>query len=596
MATVGETYVPGAVVAIDFGTTYTGYAYSFRSEFQKSNEAREIFHNSWNSSLAGNLSKKAPTVALFEEDGTFHSFGYDAEEKYTELAEAKTHHEWHYYARFKMQLFDKMTLTRNFEIEDQEGRTCQAQTVFSESIRFLKKAALDEINERNPIAEEDIHWVLTVPAIWNEPAKQFMRDAAVKAGIPANQLMLALEPKAAAIYCRTLKQGTFSGISKEDVIGFLSAGGRYMILDMGGGTVDIAVHEVSDDGTLTEIIPSSGGDWGGTNVDGAFYDFIDAKIGKEDAKKLKKTKQSHWMKLQNNFEVKKRKLNKSTENDIRVDIPPVLIVEGNLDIKLWNSYKMDIPNKEFKAFFASTVKILGHVKTILSQVEGVNLILMVGGYSQSGFVSNQIKEAFPDQTVLIPPQAEVAVMDGAVMFGFEPWTVSARMCRHTYGIRIMKPFAQGKHDPEHRRDVNLQDVCINIFQKIVSKGEIVKINDKRVENTLISGHWKENRKHLEMTIPIFASTADNPKYTTDPSCQQIGIITIMPPTAGWPSSVKYCLEVYFGRTEFDVRVFNDAKREEYQSKFDLLEEKEIPHVPQPTTRAGVKTTSRCVIS
>ena len=29
------------------------------------------------------------------------------------------------------------------------------------------------------LAEDDIHWVLTVPAIWNEPAKQFMREAAV---------------------------------------------------------------------------------------------------------------------------------------------------------------------------------------------------------------------------------------------------------------------------------------------------------------------------------------------------------------------------------------------------------------------------------
>ena len=28
------------------------------------------------------------------------------------------------------------------------------------------------------IQEADIEWVLTVPAIWNDPAKQFMRQAA----------------------------------------------------------------------------------------------------------------------------------------------------------------------------------------------------------------------------------------------------------------------------------------------------------------------------------------------------------------------------------------------------------------------------------
>lgn len=360
MATGGVSNLPAAVVAIDFGTTYTGYAYSFRSEFQKSDGAREIFHNSWESSLAGNLSKKAPTVALFDPDGVFDSFGYDAEEKYSELIDKKQHQTWHYYARFKMQLFNKMTLTREFEIQDQEGRTCQAIIVFSESIRFLKKAALDELNDRNPVQEEDIQWVLTVPAIWNEPAKQFMRDAAVKAGIPANQLMLALEPEAAAIYCGTLKHGTLKDINKEE---FLSVGSRYMILDMGGGTVDIAVHEISEDGTLTEIIPSSGGDWGGTNVDQAFNKFINEKIGEDDAETLRKTRRSHWMKLESNFEAKKRTLKKTTENDIRVDIPPVLIMESKLDIKLSNSYKMDISNKDFKMFFSSKDKIMAHPGT-----------------------------------------------------------------------------------------------------------------------------------------------------------------------------------------------------------------------------------------
>ncbi|XP_069136855.1 heat shock 70 kDa protein 12B-like [Argopecten irradians] len=592
MAAGGVSNLPAVVVAIDFGTTYTGYAYSFRNEFQKSDDARDIFHNSWDSSLAGNLSKKAPTVALFNPKGVFDSFGYDAEEKYSELTD-KVHQTWHYYARFKMQLFNKMTLTREFEIQDQEGRTCQALIVFSESIRFLKKAALDELNDRNPVHEEDIQWVLTVPAIWTEPAKQFMRDAARKDGIPANQLMLALEPEAAAIYCSTLKHGTFKDINKEEV---LSVGSRYMILDMGGGTVDIAVHEISEDGTLTEIIPASGGDRGGTNVDQAFNKFINKKIGEKDAKNLRKTMKYHWMKLENNFEAKKRTLKKTTKNGIRVDIPTVLVLDGNLGIKLSNSYEMDISNKDFKMFCSSKDKIIAHVKYILEQVEGVKLIMMVGGYSQSGYVSSQIKDAFQDVNVLIPPQAEVAVMDGAVLFGFEPHTVSARMCRHTYGIRIMKPFATQKHKPEYRRDVNQQDVCINIFQKFVSKGEIVKINDKREAKNLVSQHWKETTKNLEMEIPIFASTRDDPEYTTGPSCQQIGIITIRPPTAGWPNSVNYSLEVYFGRTEFDVRVYNDATGEEYEYKFDLLVEKEIPYVPQSTARTGVTTTSRCVVS
>lgn len=37
----------------------------------------------------------------------------------------------------------------------------------------------DEENRFQTIEKRDIFWVLTVPAIWDDAAKQFMREAAV---------------------------------------------------------------------------------------------------------------------------------------------------------------------------------------------------------------------------------------------------------------------------------------------------------------------------------------------------------------------------------------------------------------------------------
>lgn len=55
-----------------------------------------------------------------------------------------------------------------------------AMEVFSAAIKFLKdhlmKALLDRMYD---IRDDDIKWVLTVPAIWDDPAKLFMREAAV---------------------------------------------------------------------------------------------------------------------------------------------------------------------------------------------------------------------------------------------------------------------------------------------------------------------------------------------------------------------------------------------------------------------------------
>ena len=72
-------------------------------------------------------------------------------------------------------------MSRDVTIEDSGGREYPARSVFKHSIEFLKKHFNQTIEKRSLNLEpRDIKWVLTVPAIWNEPAKQFMREAAVE--------------------------------------------------------------------------------------------------------------------------------------------------------------------------------------------------------------------------------------------------------------------------------------------------------------------------------------------------------------------------------------------------------------------------------
>ena len=56
-----------------------------------------------------------------------------------------------------------------------------AQMVFCHGIKFLKDHLVKNLESSHMgLNEGDIHWVLTVPAIWNDSAKQFMREAASK--------------------------------------------------------------------------------------------------------------------------------------------------------------------------------------------------------------------------------------------------------------------------------------------------------------------------------------------------------------------------------------------------------------------------------
>ena len=53
--------------------------------------------------------------------------------------------------------------------------------IFSMVIKYLKDHLLNTLETRGTgLDNNDIHWVLTVPAIRTEPAKQFMREAAEK--------------------------------------------------------------------------------------------------------------------------------------------------------------------------------------------------------------------------------------------------------------------------------------------------------------------------------------------------------------------------------------------------------------------------------
>ena len=53
--------------------------------------------------------------------------------------------------------------------------------VFSLSIKYLKDHCLKPLNSRGVLSnQENVKFVLTVPAIWSDRSKQFMRVAAIE--------------------------------------------------------------------------------------------------------------------------------------------------------------------------------------------------------------------------------------------------------------------------------------------------------------------------------------------------------------------------------------------------------------------------------
>ena len=89
------------VVAIDFGTTYSGYAYAFTSAPDEIHLMRKVGPGQF-----GSVAHKNPTILLLDDKGRFHSFGFDAREAYHDLEEEESRN-WLYFEKFKMELHSR---------------------------------------------------------------------------------------------------------------------------------------------------------------------------------------------------------------------------------------------------------------------------------------------------------------------------------------------------------------------------------------------------------------------------------------------------------------------------------------------------------
>jgi hypothetical protein len=101
MTSLAEDYL--FVAAIDFGTTYSGYAFSSRDHFKK-NPLEIRTNQAWNAGSHRHLSLKTSTCLLLNDKEELVSFGYEAENKYSDIVIDCKQNEYFFFQHFKMQL------------------------------------------------------------------------------------------------------------------------------------------------------------------------------------------------------------------------------------------------------------------------------------------------------------------------------------------------------------------------------------------------------------------------------------------------------------------------------------------------------------
>lgn len=94
------------LVAIDFGTTFSGYAFSVTEPGSKLTDVEILVNQVWISDRSEVTSLKTTTSLLITKEKDIIAFGYDAEEQYADLIMDEMEDHYYFFHRFKMELYD----------------------------------------------------------------------------------------------------------------------------------------------------------------------------------------------------------------------------------------------------------------------------------------------------------------------------------------------------------------------------------------------------------------------------------------------------------------------------------------------------------
>uniref|UniRef100_A0A673WLK8 Heat shock 70 kDa protein 12A n=1 Tax=Salmo trutta TaxID=8032 RepID=A0A673WLK8_SALTR len=617
-AHTGPSFI--VVVAVDFGTTSSGYAYAFTKEPECIHTMRR-----WEGGDPGVSNQKTPTTILLTPDRKFHSFGYAARDFYHDLDPSESRH-WLYLEKFKMKLHTTANLSIDTELHAANGKRVKAIDIFAYALAFFKEQALKELSDQAG-AEFDntnIRWVITVPAIWKMPAKQFMREAAYKAGlVPRDipeQLIIALEPEAASIYCRKLRLHQMIDIGQrevgkkeegasqypqehvrskrqsrtflvENVIGELwselEEGDRYVVVDCGGGTVDLTVHQIQlPEGHLKELYKASGGPYGSIGIDYEFEKLLCKIFGPDFIDQFKIKRPAAWVDLMIAFESRKRAAAPDRTNPLNINLPFSFIdyykkfrghsVEhalrkSNVDFVKWSSQGMLRMNPDaMNALFKPTIDhIIQHLTDLFDKPEvyDIKFLFLVGGFAESPLLQQAVQNMLHGRSrIIIPHDVGLTILKGAVLFGLDPGVIKVRRSPLTYGVGVLNRYIEGKHPPDKMLVKDGTRWCTDVFDTFIACDQSVALGE-----TVKRSYTPAKPSQQVIVIHVYCSEKERVGFISEPGVRKCGTLRL-DVTGTETSAARREIQTHmqFGDTEIRAMAVDVATSRTVKASIDFL--------------------------
>ena len=376
------------------------------------------------------------------------------------------------------------------------------------------------------------------------------------------KLSLALEPESAAIFCQQEAKKAKKAAGEK----FLPMSNHYLVLDIGGGTVDIATHSVSGNG-IEELAPSNGNDWGGTRVNMEFEKFLtdlvndrefSSYLDPSDAVCFSRRKAEMTQLVYSDFETQKILFGSDTNKvSYKIRFPHTFFEHYGDQIRRQESnqdFQIEDNGAAIRLFPTQMVKLFQPVvnginRLIQTHMKDNNLtdlidtVYVIGGFGSSSYLRKQIetsvKDIVPTIVTCTPPDSNLAVIYGAFSYRRDPGIVTKRVADASYGIEYTVPFDPLVHCNEYKIKIEGKRVnyCKHIFGVIVEKGEHICTNEIFVAQGATSKEQKVTK------VSLYSSLKKDVIYTTDRGVYKLGEVKLRLDEAAENSQVELIIDI-----------------------------------------------------
>jgi molecular chaperone DnaK len=262
-------------------------------------------------------------------------------------------------------------------------------------LQKLKKAAEDYLGEKVEKA------VITVPAYFNDSQRKATKDAGQIAGLEVMRIIN--EPTAAAL--------AYGLDKKKDQ--------KIAVFDFGGGTFDISILEVWEEGALKAISTNGDTHLGGDDIDQRVQDWLVGEFKKESGIDLSKDKMA-LQRLKEAAEKAKMELSTTMESEINL---PFITADASgpkhLLMKLTRSKLEQLVEDLIQRSVPPVKQALADARA--KGVENIDEVVLVGGQTRMPRIQQVVRELFgkephkgvnPDEVVAVGAAIQGAVLSG----------------------------------------------------------------------------------------------------------------------------------------------------------------------------------------